>query len=291
MSFTTDVKEELSKIANLAKKEEVMYELIGYFISNNFIEEKNTYKYSTESEYNINRYAKLLRNVGIEDFKIDIQSKIYYITFKKKELKKEEVSNFINTIQAFDNIEDLEIEKIKSVLRGCFLGSGSINNPSNNYHLEISLKNQLYVSKMIDLVDNTKMIDIKLKDIENKIYIKDSEEISKFLAFIGATRAVLKFEEIRVERDMNNKVNRLVNCKTANLNKTINAAVNQVEAIRKLKQNGKFNKLPENLKEIANLRLEYPDMPLVELGKKLKVPLGKSGVNYRLKKIEKLGEE
>lgn len=291
MSFTTDVKEELSKIANLAKKEEVMYELIGYFISNNFIEEKNTYKYSTESEYNINRYAKLLRNVGIEDFKIDIQSKIYYITFKKKELKKEEVSNFINTIQAFDNIEDLEIEKIRSVLRGCFLGSGSINNPSNNYHLEISLKNQLYVSKMIDLVDNTKMIDIKLKDIENKIYIKDSEEISKFLAFIGATRAVLKFEEIRVERDMNNKVNRLVNCKTANLNKTINAAVNQVEAIRKLKQNGKFNKLPENLKEIANLRLEYPDMPLVELGKKLKVPLGKSGVNYRLKKIEKLGEE
>lgn len=291
MSFTTDVKEELSKIANLAKKEEVMYELIGYFISNNFIEEKNTYKYSTESEYNINRYAKLLRNVGIEDFKIDIQSKIYYITFKKKELKKEEVSNFINTIQAFDNIEDLEVEKIKAVLRGCFLGSGSINNPSNNYHLEISLKNLLYVSKMINLVDNTKMIDIKLKDIENKIYIKDSEEISKFLAFIGAARAVLKFEEIRVERDMNNKVNRLVNCKTANLNKTLNAAVNQVEAIRKLKQNGKFNKLPESLKEIANLRLEYPDMPLVELGKKLKVPLGKSGVNYRLKKIEKLGEE
>ena len=291
MSFTTDVKEELSKIANLAKKEEVMYELIGYFISNNFIEEKNTYKYSTESEYNINRYAKLLRNVGIEDFKIDIQSKIYYITFKKKELKKEEVSNFINTIQAFDNIGDLEVEKIKAVLRGCFLGSGSINNPSNNYHLEISLKNLLYVSKMINLVDNTKMIDIKLKDIENKIYIKDSEEISKFLAFIGAARAVLKFEEIRVERDMNNKVNRLVNCKTANLNKTLNAAVNQVEAIRKLKQNGKFNKLPESLKEIANLRLEYPDMPLVELGKKLKVPLGKSGVNYRLKKIEKLGEE
>lgn len=291
MSFTTDVKEELSKIANLAKKEEVMYELIGYFISNNFIEEKNTFKYSTESEYNINRYAKLLRNVGIEDFNIDIQSKIYYITFKKKELKKEEVSNFINTIQAFDNIENLEVEKIKSVLRGCFLGSGSINNPSNNYHLEISLKNQLYVSKIIDLVNNTKGIDIKLKDIENKIYIKDSEEISKFLAFIGATRAVLKFEEIRVERDMNNKVNRLVNCKTANLNKTLNAAVNQVEAIRKLKQNGKFNKLPESLKEIANLRLEYPDMPLVELGKKLKVPLGKSGVNYRLKKIEKLGEE
>ena len=291
MSFTGEVKEELSKIPNLAKKEEVIHELIGYFISNNFVEEKNLFKYSTESEYNINRYAKILRNVNIEDFKIDVQSKVYYITFKKKELKEDKVKNLIEEINNFDKCESLDFINLKAVLRGAFLGSGSINNPENNYHLEIGLKIEFYIDKIINLVNKTKEVDIKLKEMEGKIYIKNSEEISKFLALIGATKAMLKFEDIRVQREMSNKVNRLVNCKAANLNKTLNASVNQVEAIRKLKQNGKFNKLPNSLKEIAELRLEYPDMSLVDLGKKLKEPLGKSGVNYRLKKIEKLGEE
>lgn len=291
MSFTGEVKEELSKIPNLAKKEEVIYELIGYFISNNFVEEKNLFKYSTESEYNINRYAKILRNVNIEDFKIDVQSKVYYITFKKKELKEDKVKNLIEEINNFDKCESLDFINLKAVLRGAFLGSGSINNPENNYHLEIGLKSEFYIDKIINLVNKTKEVDIKLKEMEGKIYIKNSEEISKFLALIGATKAMLKFEDIRVQREMSNKVNRLVNCKAANLNKTLNASINQVEAIRKLKQNGKFNKLPNSLKEIAELRLEYPDMSLVDLGKKLKEPLGKSGVNYRLKKIEKLGEE
>ena len=281
MSFTGEVKEELSKIPNLAKKEEVIHELIGYFISNNFVEEKNLFKYSTESEYNINRYAKILRNVNIEDFKIDVQSKVYYITFKKKELKEDKVKNLIEEINNFDKCESLDFINLKAVLRGAFLGSGSINNPENNYHLEIGLKSEFYIDKIINLVNKTKEVDIKLKEMEGKIYIKNSEEISKFLALIGATKAMLKFEDIRVQREMSNKVNRLVNCKAANLNKTLNASINQVEAIRKLKQNGKFNKLPNSLKEIAELRLEYPDMSLVDLGKKLKEPLGKSGVNYR----------
>ena len=84
---------------------------------------------------------------------------------------------------------------------------------------------------------------------------------------------------------MRNNVNRIVNCETANLSKTVNAAVKQIEAIKKLKENGKFNNLPENLKEIANLRIENPEASLTELGKMLKEPVGKSGVNYRLKTI------
>ena len=90
---------------------------------------------------------------------------------------------------------------------------------------------------------------------------------------------------------MNGKVNRLVNCQTANLNKILNASVEQIDAIRKLKQSNKFNKLDDNLKEIANLRLEYPDISLTELGKKLKEQIGKSGVNYRIKKIIKIAED
>ena len=101
----------------------------------------------------------------------------------------------------------------------------------------------------------------------------------------------MKFEEIRIQREMRGKVNRLVNCKTANLNKTINASVEQIAAINKLKENGKFNKLNENLKEIAELRIENPDMSLIDLGKLLKEPVGKSGVNYRLKKIIELAND
>ena len=133
--------------------------------------------------------------------------------------------------------------------------------------------------------------DINLKQRENTIYIKEGEEISKFLAFVGAAKSVMRFEEIRVERYMNNKVNRLVNCESANLNKVLNASIEQINAIKKLKEEGKFEKLDDSLKEIANLRIENPDMPLVELGKKLSVPIGKSGVNYRLKKIIKIAEE
>ena len=90
---------------------------------------------------------------------------------------------------------------------------------------------------------------------------------------------------------MNNKVNRLVNCETANMNKTMNASIEQIEIIRKLKQNGKFEKLEEPLKEIAELRLQNPSASLIELGKMLKTPIGKSGVNYRLKRIIKIAED
>lgn len=124
-----------------------------------------------------------------------------------------------------------------------------------------------------------------LKQNQYSLYIKEGEQISRFLALIGANKAVLKFEDIRIQKEMRGKVNRLVNCETANLNKTINASIEQIAAIKKLQKEGKFNQLDDNLKEIANLRLENPDMPLAELGKLLKNPVGKSGVNYRLKKI------
>ena len=100
----------------------------------------------------------------------------------------------------------------------------------------------------------------------------------------------MKFEEIRITKEMRGKVNRIVNCETANLNKTINASIEQISAIEIIKKSGNFNKLDEGLKEIAILRLENPNMSLVELGKKMKNPIGKSGVNYRLKKIMEIAE-
>ena len=174
----------------------------------------------------------------------------------------------------------------RAVIRGAFLGSGSISNPENSYHLEIVFGNDLNLEVMKKIFES---LDISVKELIKRnrysLYIKDGEEISKLLALIGANKAVMLFEDIRIKKEMRGKVNRIVNCETANLNKTINAAIEQIEAINKLKENGKFNKLDDNLKELANLRIEYPNMSLIELGKKLKNPVGKSGVNYRLKKI------
>ena len=101
----------------------------------------------------------------------------------------------------------------------------------------------------------------------------------------------MKFEEIRVLRDMRNNVNRLVNCETANLSKTVNASMSIIEDIKLINKSNKFNKLEENLKEIANLRLNNPEATLAELGEMLKVPITKSGVNHRLRKLSKIANE
>ena len=311
MSFSSEIKQELNKNTKLSNKELVKYELIGYLISGNIdMPEKNAIRFSTESDYNINRFSKLLANLQI-DHKIEISGKNFVVSLKKKAIQEivtiEEKEIFLkNEIQQENSRKSLENQKnnesnksnenneenLKSLIIGAFMGSGSINNPEKKYHLEIDFENEENLEKIKDVLEK---LGIRTKKMitENKksIYIKEGEEISKFLAFIGANKAVLKFEGIRVQREMNNKINRIVNCETANLNKTINASIEQIAAIKKLKETGKFNKLNNNLNEIANLRLENPDMPLVELGKRLKEPVGKSGVNYRLKKIMELANE
>lgn len=280
MSFSTELKEEISKTENLSNKEAVKYELLGYLISSNITQEKSKTKFSTENEYNINRFSRLLSNMGINDYDISIQGKLFVITVNSEQIK------------LIEYVQELSNDQIKWLIRGTYLGAGSINNPEKKYHLEIGIAQKEDAERLIEYL---KLFGIKSNVIEKgnqySIYIKDGEEISKFLALLGANKSVLKFEEIRVQREMNNKINRIVNCETANLNKTINASIEQVEAIRKLKQSGNFERLDEPLKEIAELRLENPNASLIELGKMLKKPVGKSGVNYRLKKIMEIANE
>ena len=300
MSFSSELKENLSKIPNLKNKELVKFELIGYLISNNTTCDKKNIYYTTVNEYTINRFSNLLSNMEISNFKIDIKGKNYVITLPKtnsiNEIKYSvndiEISSaFEEQIQNLNKIKEQEEMAIKALTRGIFLGSGSVNNPEKKYHLEIILSSK----KNANIIKNLLLkMQIKFKELERKngysLYIKEGEEISKFLAFIGANSSVLKFEEIRVIRDMKNNVNRKVNCETANLNKTINAAVKQIDAIKKIKARGNFENLSENLREIANLRLENPDASLVELGQMLKNPIGKSGVNHRLNQLIELSK-
>ena len=290
MSFSSDLKEELSKINNLKRKDEVRFELIGYLISKNASVLKNNIRYATESEYNINRFSKLLKNLDIEH-DIEFDGKSFIITFKSKDTIQEINIDKKGEIKVANILKMNENQK-RALIRGAFLGAGSINNPDKTYHLEINLSNKENLDFLFKVI-NECGIKCKKLEQENKysIYLKDGEDISTLIALLGANSSVLKFEDIRVQKEMRGKVNRIVNCQTANLNKTLNASVEQIDAIRKLQMNNKFNKLDENLKEIAMLRLEYPDISLVKLGKKLKNPIGKSGVNYRLKKIIEMAEE
>ncbi|SFB08814.1 DNA-binding protein WhiA [Clostridium frigidicarnis] len=180
----------------------------------------------------------------------------------------------------------------RAYIRGAFLGGGSISNPEKTYHLEFVTHSIEYAEDLSKIINkfglNSKVIQRKSSYI---VYIKEGEQIVDILNIMGAHNALLQLENIRIMKEMRNNVNRLVNCETANLSKTVNAAVRQVESIRLIQNEIGLGRLPKNLREIAELRLEYPDESLKELGEMLEPPVGKSGVNHRLRKIEKIAEE
>ncbi|PSL46978.1 hypothetical protein B0H94_105131 [Salsuginibacillus halophilus] len=182
----------------------------------------------------------------------------------------------------------------RAYLRGAFLAGGSINHPeTSSYHLEVF---SLYEEHNKSLVDLVQEFEIEPKVLERKkgfiIYIKESERISEFLNVIGAHQALLYFEDVRIKKDMRNSVNRLVNCETANLNKTVGAAIRQVENIQLVDNMIGLDQLPDRVREVAELRVKHQDVTLKELGEM--VPSGKvskSGVNHRLRKVNELAEK
>ena len=289
MSFSSKTKEDLSKINNLNKKDQVQRELIGYLISCNTVVTEKKIKYSTENEYNINRFNKLLKNCDINDYKIDIKGKVFSIEYKLQvnfdELVLEDNSFLFN--EKFSG-EDLD----KALIRGVFLGSGYISNPEKKYHLEFTFSSEQNLEIVYMLL---KKYEIRTKKIQKDngfcLYIKDGEEISKFLAFIGANQSVLKFEEHRVVRDTKNNVNRLINCETANLSKTIKAGNKQIEDIKFIKSKKKFSELADGLQEVANVRLSHPDSSLAELVSIMGNTISKSGLSHRLSAISKFADE
>ena len=228
-SFSASIKQEIATINNLKNKNLVRAELIGYFLT------ISSNKFITESEYNINRFAKLLSNIDVNNYTIEMQGKKFCIKLKN-----------INKIFGSLEIDDNNEEEVKAMTRGAFLGGGTITNPSNVYHLQLNLQNE----KDAEFLKLTlKKYDINVKSGESKatpiLYIKEGEMISSFLAFIGANKSVLEFEDTRVIKDVRNNVNRLVNCETANINKTITSSVKQIEDIKLIKEKHKFDKLSE----------------------------------------------
>lgn len=180
----------------------------------------------------------------------------------------------------------------RAFLRGAFLSSGSISNPQKSYHFEIVCGNEEKAEQirkvMVSFEVDAKIV---LRKKYHVVYVKESDGIADLLNIMEAHLSLMELENIRILRGISGSVNRKVNCETANLNKTVSAAVEQVRDIQLIEEKRGLDSLPDGLREMAYVRLENPDMPLKELGGLLDPPVGKSGVNHRLRKLKAIAEE
>jgi DNA-binding protein WhiA len=241
--------------------------------------------YGVEIELLVRRKMKLKKNnVYISRIKKDSRKLLEDLDIMKDGVLSHEIS---------DSVKEKEC-CIRSYLRGAFLAGGSVNNPETSaYHLEIFSLYEEHAQSLTELMNGYQL---NAKFIERKrgyiTYLKEAEKIAEFLSLIGGYQALLKFEDIRIVRDMRNSVNRLVNCETANLNKTISAAMRQVENIQFIDEEIGLDELPERLREIARLRVEHQDVSLKELGEMMSTGvISKSGVNHRLRKLDKIADK
>ncbi len=307
MSFSTLVKDELCRIELHHDICCMKAEILGVILTGNlFLNEKNNrnVKLVTENAAFARRVYSTVRKVygASPEVAIRRNSKLkkhvsYSIILASMQVINKMLYDF--GISAFWEGEytptNSTLKKVcckKSFLRAAFLTGGSISDPEKTYHLEIATHNRMCAELIRDLL---KEYGINVKIITRKgnyvAYIKEGENIVDFLNIVGAHGALMELENVRILKDMRNNVNRIVNCETANLEKTVNASVRQMENIRFIQSTIGFSKLPENLVEIANMRLEYSEASLKELGEMLHPRLGKSGVNHRLRKLDEIAEQ
>lgn len=179
----------------------------------------------------------------------------------------------------------------RAYVRGAFLAAGSVSDPNRSYHFEIACASEYQAGQLRELI---RELGIDAKIVKRKkyyvVYVKEGAQIVDLLGLMEARKSLLKLENVRIIREMRGSVNRKVNCETANINKTVNAAVKQIEDIRYIRDNGGLSGLSNGLDEIARIRLQYPEATLKELGMMLDPPVGKSGVNHRLRKLSAIAD-
>ena len=179
----------------------------------------------------------------------------------------------------------------RAYLRGAFLCIGSMSDPSKSYHLEFVCGSVLQAEQLKNIIQE---FQIEAKIIKRKkyyvVYLKEGAGIVDLLNVMGAHVSLMNLENLRIVKEMRNSINRRVNCEAANITKTVNAASKQIEDILLIKEQYGLEKLPDNLRQMAEVRLEYPEAPLKELGEYLEPPVGKSGVNHRLRKLSEIAE-
>ncbi len=290
MSFSSDVKKELCEIkcesdccmraesygllyfGRAFSKQEICLMTDYQFVAEKY---KNAIRFLIQAEpkETVSKSGKITVSIEEKDSRIAILNELgYSSTETSYRLIPENIENADCCFGAF--------------LRGAFIACGIVTDPKTEYHLEFDVA---YKNKCIDLSELFNGFSAVPKKSDRNgmqiVYFKDSNHIEDILTVMGAQVGVMNFIGEKIYKDVRNNVNRKVNCDAANIKKTFAAASRQIEAILALKDSGRFDSLPSDLKELATLRLENPEMTLSELGANLSTPLSRSGVNHRLKKI------
>ncbi len=296
MSFTIDVKKELCATQYDQKccKRAHLAGIAGFCGATVLENGKEAFRMRTESKKIATRVTELLFELLKIEAEVLKAGRIYNImVMKGADLLLKELGYKENGVVKFSvNPFVVHEECCKTAfLAGAFLGGGYVKTPENGYHFEIKTH---YRDLSNDLADIIEAIGFEPKTVMRKseyvVYLKQSDAICDLLATIGATDAMFELCNVKIYKDMCNNITRKVNCDTANINKTAEAAAQQLLAIKKIQKKQGLSSLPENLETIARLRLENPEATLTELGEWLKPPISKSGVNHRLKKIIQIAD-
>lgn len=307
VSYASDVKKELTSLP--VHPEHAKAELAAFLRMNGVLslhDHQFSLDITTENPAIARRIFSLIKTAyGIEPL---------LIVSKKMKLKKnyqylvrlqKQVHEILTDLEIFDSNNGLitgipekimsSEQRAMSYLRGAFLASGSVNNPeTSRYHLEIYSLYEDHNQDLLKLMNN--FFYLNAKEIRRRsgyiVYLKEAEKIGDFLHIVGAVNAMLAFEDLRIMRDMRNSVNRLVNCDTANLKKTANAAAKQVEDIQLIEEKFGLENLPEKLTVLARFRLTHPELSLKEVAAQVPDgPISKSGVNHRFQKIREIAKQ
>lgn len=311
MSFSSEVKEELSHVSGQELHCEIA-ELSAIIGLCGKIDCGENGRYSvvlhTENVAVARRFYSLIKEVFHYQPEVTAtqhdylkKNRFYMISVRESE----KALRVLKTVQLMNNLGQMDEEFCvrdnpvlqntccrRAFLRGAFLSAGSITDPEKNYHFEIVC---LVETKAQQLKELFEFFGLEAKIVMRKkyyvVYLKEGAMISDALNIMGAHVALMKFENVRILKDVRNSVNRRVNCEAANINKTVSAARKQIEDIKYIKNTVGLERLPENLRDIAYARLGEPDATLKELGAMLPTPVGKSGVNHRLRKLSQIAQD
>ena len=298
MSFSSEVKEELFKQVPTARHCQIA-ELAAILKYTKAIRQQSDASFVIELEQEeqpIGKKGQLLLKRAFQMSPVYREGQTQECSAHYEDRK--QVQGVLQTIKYDADVSLVSPLVLKSIcckrafLRGAFLSIGSMSNPEKGYHLE-------FVCDALEQAQQLQEI-MALFDVEGKIvarkkyqvlYVKESEGIVELLNVMGAHVALMNLENLRILKDMRNSINRRVNCEAANINKTVNAATKQIEDIQYIRDHYGFENLTEQLREMAVVRLEYPDASLKELGEYLEPKVGKSGVNHRLRKLGELADK
>ena len=300
MSFSSKVKEELSKECNSPRhcciaETAAIISMCGKVIFDENVTVARKYFTLLKKTYNINTDISIRHSSSLNKNRSYVLSVNDDETARKILMTCRLMKPFGVIEEDFSISDSLIIQREcckRAFIRGAFLAAGSVSDPVKTYHFEIVCLSEAK-AKQLQMIMET--FNINARVIKRRKYfvvdVKDRSQVVDLLNIMGAYNALMDMENVRIVKDMRNNVNRKVNCETANINKTVSAAVKQIEDIRFIQMSSAFDELPESLQEMAELRVRYPEATLAELGQLLDTPVGKSGVNHRLKKISLFADE